>query len=101
MISIIIQAELKWKKIQIINTYAPHMGYDKTEQMAYRGNIKKCIKHMSRKHFAIWATYNNGRIAYGRNNSDNINEIWPRAYAEKRKGNGETLKNMPPGTLRA
>ena len=81
--SSLIQTELKYKKIQIINTYAPHTGYGKTEQMAYWGDIQERLKNMHQKQCAIWTAEYNGQIAYGQNNSDNINEIGPWTYDEK------------------
>ena len=92
------QTNIKCKTIQILNTYAPHMGYATNEHDTYWQELKGILQNMNKKQRMIWTTDNNGQIAKG-NDNDTNNTIGPLTYAYKcEKGNGEKLakycKNM-------
>ena len=77
--------------MQIINTYAPHMGYDKDEQIKYWGDIKELLQNTNQKQCKIWATDNNGQIAQNINDIEN-KTIGKWATSHKTEtGNGQIL----------
>ena len=92
--TITLKTGLKCKKIQVINTYAPHMGYSKTELDKYWTEVKERLKNANKKQCTIWATDNNGQIANDPNEKrTNQEHIGQWTYADKTdKGNGEMLK---------
>ena len=49
--------------IKIINTYAPHMGYDKGGRIKYWEEINENMQNNNKKGCIIWCTDNNGQIS--------------------------------------
>ena len=88
---IAINTNIRCKKIQIFNTYARHMGYDKDEHIQYWGNIGEILQNRNQKQCTIWATDNNGQIARNPDDTEN-NTIGPWTVAKKTEvGNGQML----------
>ena len=53
----------KNNNIKIINTYAPHMGYDSGERTKYWKEISQIMKNINNKDCIVWCTDNNGQIS--------------------------------------
>ena len=51
------------RELQILNSYAPHMGYIREQREAYWKAIKNTLQTIIKKDILIWATDNNGQIA--------------------------------------
>ena len=86
------------KKLHILNTYAPHMGYNRADRDEYWKLVKKIIQEIPENDLLIWTTDNNGQIARpttnnnGENGTINDAHIGHWHYAkETEKGNGEKL----------
>ena len=82
------------KNISIINTYAPHMSYDKEEINKYWNKTQKLIKNIPNNLIKIWCTDNNGKIAQ----DETYNSIgkWTIAHGNE-KGNGENYSKTIEG----
>ena len=91
IISITLKTNIRCKTIQIINSYAPHNGYSKIDQIDYWNNIKHILKQTNNKQCTIWATDNNGQIAHDNKDINNIIGPWTTAQ-QTEPGNGQMLK---------
>jgi len=79
--SIIIETSKK-TNIRILNTYAPHMGYDNGERTKYRKEINTTLNENKNDDCIIWRTGNNGQIS--NEEGDNVNtSIGKRTYSNK------------------
>ena len=88
---ITLKSNLKFKRIQILKTYAPHMGYSHDERTKYWNDVKSVLQQTNAKQCIIWTTDNNGQIAAEAREGNN-NEIGPWAMASKsEKGRGGKL----------
>ena len=93
-----LRTNIKEKTIHLINTYAPHMGYARSERDAYWSEIKFILNKIPRKDIIIWTTDNNGQIARPPINNDRGEGIKNEAHigqwhyaVQTEKGNGEKL----------
>ena len=88
-----LQTNIKCSNIQIINTYAPNMGYSMEERTLYWQEIKEIPpQKLNNKQCVIWTTDNNGQIAK-ENDADSNNTIGPWTVAQKTEpGNGQMLR---------
>ena len=64
----------KNKKLQILNTYAPHMGYGKEDRDEYWKETKGILKQIKKDDILVWTTDNNGQIARKDQNNDHPEE---------------------------
>ena len=87
------------KKLHILNTYAPHMGYRRKDRDEYWSIIKKVMGETPENDLVVWTTDNNGQIARTKTTSEEEEgntlmsaHIGRWHYAsETEKGNGEKL----------
>ena len=89
-----LKTNARCKKIRIINSYAPHIGYGKEEQIQYWGEMGEILQHTDQKQCTIWMADNNGQIAKDPNDIGN-NAMGPWAIANKTEpGNGQELQKI-------
>ena len=74
---ITLKSNLEFKNIQILNTYAPHMGYCQDERTKYWNDVKSVLKQTNTKQCIIWTTDNNGQIASETKNGNLVNLFIP------------------------
>ena len=79
------------KNISILNSYAPHMSYDKEEIKEYWARIQKYIDTIPNNLIKMWRADNNGQIAQ----NDTCNSIgkWTIANADETGNDGNFLKH--------
>ena len=76
------------KILSILNTYAPHMGYQTEQINTYWTTLNQYIDSIPNTHIRMWCTDNNGQITKPTNT--NTNNIGPWTLTNKTdKGNGE------------
>ena len=91
-ISIQIKISKKKTNLEIINTYAPHMGYNKGERTEYWKEVNKTLEQNNKNDCIIRCTDNNGQISNDGNNTNDKN-IGNWSYSDKTEtGNGDKLK---------
>ena len=64
---------LKNQTLFILNTYAPHMGYQSDGIDKYRNTLNKYIDAITKNYIMMWRTDNNGQVAH--TTSDDNNNI--------------------------
>ena len=80
---------LKNQTLSILNTYAPHMGYQNEQINAYWATLNQYIDAIPNTYIRIWCTDNNGQISKPSNSNNNIG---PWTLTNKTdKGNGGKL----------
>ena len=72
IITIVLKTDKSIKDIKIINSYAPHHGYEKEEQEKYWNLINNQINNMPDKYIKCWCTDNNGQISQNIDNKNNV-----------------------------
>jgi len=89
------------KKLHILNTYAPHMGYSRAERDEYWRQTKQILQEIPQNDLLIWAADNNGKIARTDQETRDGDTIPKNAHIgqwhyaqETKRGNGQELVNM-------
>ena len=81
---------LKNQTLSILNSYAPHMGYQIEQINSYWYTLNQYIDAIPKTYIPMWCTDNNGQISKPSNTTSNNIGIWTLA---KKKPTNVTEKS--------